>query len=262
VSRTTTGLGSVPLFVQSQTTPAPLYAQVETILASEISNRVLPPASQLPSETELAERFGVSRSTVREAIQNLKHRGLIEIRRGKGTFVVEPKVTEDLTPLAGRGGLETITPAGTRLGALGPPTAETLGKTIVEAERRVARALNVTTGSLVVRIQQLRSASGIPISFDEIFLPLSIGERFLDRPLPPSEPYFELAARKYNQPVVESAYRLEAIPAPPHVAKALQIEPAHPIFQIDRTTYTTARRPLDHCRHHYHGTFHGVGVRG
>jgi GntR family transcriptional regulator len=241
--------------------PAPLYAQVETILASEITNRVLLPGSQLPSETELAERFGVSRSTVRVAIQNLKHRSLIEIRRGKGTFVVEPKVTQDLTPLAGRGQLETITAAGTRTGALGPPTAETLGTTLVEAERRVARALNVTTGSLVVRIQQLRSASGIPISFDEIFLPLSIGERFLDRPLPP-EPFFELADCKYNQPVVESAYRLEAISAPPHVAKALQIEPAHPIFHIDRTTYTTSRRPLDHCRHHYHGMFHGVGVSG
>jgi GntR family transcriptional regulator len=194
--------------------PAPLYAQVETILDSEITNRVLPPGSQLPSETELAERFGVSRSTIREAIQNLKARGLIEIHRGKGTFVVEPIV------------------------------------------------LNLTTGSLVVRIQQLRSASGIPISFDEIFLPLSIGERFLDRPLPPPEPFFELADRRYNQPVVESAYRLAAIPAPPHVAKALQLEPAHPIFQIDRTTYTTSRRPLDHCRYHYHGSFHGVGVRG
>jgi GntR family transcriptional regulator len=242
--------------------PAPLYAQVETILASEITNRVLPPGSQLPSETELAERFGVSRSTIREAIQNLKARGLIEIHRGKGTFVVEPIVTQDLTPLAGPGGLETITVAGTRTGALGPSTAQTLGTTLVEAERSVARALNLTTGSLVVRIQQLRSAAGIPISFDEIFLPLSIGERFLDRPLPPPEPFFELADRKYNQPVVESAYRLAAIPAPSHVAKALQIEPAHPIFQIDRTTYTTSRRPLDHCRYHYHGSFHGVGVRG
>ena len=165
-------------------TPAPLYAQVETILASEITNRVLPPGGQLPSETELAERFGVSRSTVREAIQNLKHRGLIEIHRGKGTFVVEPKVSQDLTPLAGHGRLETITPAGTRTAALGPPTAQTLGTTIVEAERSVARALNVTTGSLVVRIHQLRSAAGIPISFDEN-LPAALNRRtFFGSPAP------------------------------------------------------------------------------
>jgi len=74
---------------------------------------------------------------------------------------------------------------------------------------------------------------------------------FLDRALPP-EPFCELADCKYSRPV-EAAYRLEAIPAPPHVAKALQLEPAHRFFQIDRT-YTAARppRPLPPS---YDGTF-------
>jgi len=71
-----------------------------------------------------------------------------------------------------------------------------------------------------------------------------------------------MRARDAASNPIASPQRLEAILAAPHVAKALQIEPAHPIFQIDCTTYTTSRRPLDHCRFHYHGTFHGVGVRG
>ena len=61
----------------------PLYAQVETILAADIANGTYPPGSRLPNETELVERYAVSRTTIRQTIQNLIRRGLVEIRRGK-----------------------------------------------------------------------------------------------------------------------------------------------------------------------------------
>ncbi|MGH8006555.1 MAG: GntR family transcriptional regulator, partial [Candidatus Binatia bacterium] len=70
---------------------APLYAKVETSLADDISAGILLTGSQLPPEDRLIERFGVSRTTVRKAIENLVARGLVEIRRGKGTFVAQPK---------------------------------------------------------------------------------------------------------------------------------------------------------------------------
>src|SRR5215472_11829208 len=63
-----------------------LYARVETVLANEISDGELKVGDQLPTEDSLVARFGVSRITVRRAIQNLVGRGLVEIRRGKGTF--------------------------------------------------------------------------------------------------------------------------------------------------------------------------------
>ena len=80
---------------------APLYTQVEAALASEISTATLPPGSQVPPEERLIERFGVSRTTIRKAIENLVARGLVEIRRGKGTFVAPPKLTQELTALTG-----------------------------------------------------------------------------------------------------------------------------------------------------------------
>src|SRR6266852_2932795 len=69
-----------------------LYARVETVLAGEITDGDLRIGDQLPTEDSLIARFGVSRITVRRAIQNLVSRGLVEIRRGKGTFVAAPKI--------------------------------------------------------------------------------------------------------------------------------------------------------------------------
>ena len=60
----------------------PLYAQVEAVLAADIAGGTLPAGSRLPTENDLIERFGVSRPTVRRAVQNLVSRGLVEIQRG------------------------------------------------------------------------------------------------------------------------------------------------------------------------------------
>src|SRR5258707_9054298 len=81
--------------------PLPLYAQVESILAAGIADGTFPPGSQLPTEDELIERYAVSRTTIRQTIQNLMRRGLVEIRRDKGTFVLQPKITQELTELSG-----------------------------------------------------------------------------------------------------------------------------------------------------------------
>src|SRR5712672_2197152 len=80
---------------------SPLYERVESVLAGDIADGSLPPETQLPSEDGLVARFKVSRTTVRKAIQNLVERGLVEVRRGKGTFVTHPKITQELTELTG-----------------------------------------------------------------------------------------------------------------------------------------------------------------
>jgi DNA-binding GntR family transcriptional regulator len=67
-----------------------LYGRVEKVLAGEITEGDLEIGDQLPTEDNLIARFGVSRITVRRAIQNLVSRGLVEIRRGQGTFVGAP----------------------------------------------------------------------------------------------------------------------------------------------------------------------------
>src|SRR3984957_8197710 len=145
-----------------------LYSRVETVLAGEISDGDLRVGDQLPTEDSLIARFEVSRITVRRAIQNLVNRGLVEIRRGKGTFVAAPKITQDLKELSGF--VEDMHALGHQ------PTARVIAKEIVPANATVARQLALTKGERVVRIRRVRLADSVPLSFDETYLPLESGE--------------------------------------------------------------------------------------
>ena len=224
--------------------PVPLYAQLESLLAAEITAGTLPPGSQLAKEEELVKRHAVSRTTVRQTIQNLIRRGLIEIRRGKGTFVLQPKITQELTELSGF--VEDMQSLGRNA------SARLLDKQTVPASESVARQLAITTGTPVVRIQRVRLADNSPLSFDETYLPREIGERILENDLE-TEPIFSLLEQKYDTPLVEAEYRLEAVSADITVARALGIGAGSPIFLIERTSYTTGHQPVDYEKLYYRG---------
>src|SRR6266699_1625162 len=221
-----------------------LYARVETVLAGEISDGDLKIGDQLPTEDSLIARFGVSRITVRRAIQNLVSRGLVEIRRGKGTFVAAPKITQDLTELSGF--VEDMHALGRK------PTARVIAKEIVTADATVASQLALTKGERVVRIRRVRLADGIPLSFDETFLPLEIGKKIITNNLK-VEPIFSLLERRYGVPLIEAEYKLDAVAAENEVARALRVKPRSPIFRIERTSYSTGSRPVDYETLHYRG---------
>lgn len=223
---------------------SPLYAKVEAALAAEIASAILAPGSQLPPEDRLIARFGVSRTTVRKAIENLVARGLVEIRRGKGTFVAQPKVTQNLTELTGF--VEDMLALGRT------PTARLLDKQVVPADADVARQLDVPLGSLVMRIQRVRLADGIAMSFDETYLPREIGEKIVTHDLD-AEPIFSLLEDRYCLPLTGAEYRLEAVIATPDIAQALAVEPGSAIFLIKRTSYTGEHHPIDYEKLYYRG---------
>jgi GntR family transcriptional regulator len=224
--------------------PLPLYAQVEAIIASSIADGTFPSGSRLPNEDELVERFTVSRTTIRQTIQNLIRRGLIEIRRGKGTFVTQPKITQEFTELSGF--VEDMQSLGRQT------SARVLDKQIVPASESIARQLALTTGALVVRIQRVRLADKAPLSFDETYLPREIGEKIIENDLE-TEPIFSLLEQKYKVPLLEAEYRLEAVSADATVARALRIAIGSPIFLIERTSYSVGQQPIDYEKLYYRG---------
>jgi GntR family transcriptional regulator len=223
---------------------SPLYSHVEAVLASEITDASLKVGDQLPTEDRLIDRFEVSRITVRRAIQNLVSRGLVEIRRGKGTFVAAPKITQELTDLTGF--VEDMHALGRK------PMARVIGKDIVIADMSVAGQLALTKGERVVRIRRVRVADGIPLSFDETYLPLALGKKIITNNLK-TEPIFSLLERKYDVPLIEAEYKLESVVAGPEVAAALRVKQGSPIFLIERTSYSTGGRPVDYEKLHYRG---------
>jgi GntR family transcriptional regulator len=174
----------------------------------------------------------------------LVQRGLVEIRRGKGTFVTHPKITQELTELTGF--VEDMQVLGRHA------KAKVLDQRVVAANQVVARQLAIPQGTLVVRIQRVRLADAIPLSFDETYLPKQLGEKVMADNLE-TEPIFSLLEQKYRTPLVEAEYRLEAVCADPAVAAALCIEAGSPIFLIERTSYSIGHRPVDYEKLHYRG---------
>ncbi|WP_028169180.1 GntR family transcriptional regulator [Bradyrhizobium elkanii] len=222
----------------------PLYAQVASALASDIAAGVLRPGAQLPSEEGLIDRFGVSRATVRKAVEHLMARGLVEIRRGRGTFVSEPKVRQELTELSGF--VEDMVALGRN------PTARLIDKRPIVAGNIVAQHLGVAPGTKVYRIKRVRIADGVAMSFDETYLPLEIGKKIVKNDLE-AEPIFALLEGKYGVPLINAEYQLEAVTAEEEVASALGVAIGSAIFLVERTSYTEGLRPIDYEKLYYRG---------
>jgi GntR family transcriptional regulator len=229
---------------ESPSTRLPLYVQVEEVLAARISSGALPVGAQLPSEDELIREFNVSRTTIRATIQNLVRQGLVEIRRGRGTFVASPRIVQELTELTGF--VEDMRVLG-RI-----PTARVLNREIISAAPLAAEKLAVPAGTPVVQIQRVRLSDGAPLSFDETYLPEDLGRRVMSDDLA-TEPIFTLLEERYDTPLVEAGYVLEATAAEPAIAMALEIPLGAPIFLIERTSYTSGHRAVDYERLHYRG---------
>jgi GntR family transcriptional regulator len=227
-----------------QSDPTPLYARLETQIAVGIANGQFPVGSRLPAEDDLVERFHVSRTTVRKAIQNLTVRGLVEIRRGTGTFVTTPRITQELTELTGF--VEDMQALGHN------PTARLIDRTVVAAGEGVARQLALPMGTRVMRIRRVRLANGVAMSLDETYLPLEIGEKIATHDLE-AEPIFALLEQRYGIPLVDAEYRLEAASADRDVAAALGVATGSPVFLIERTSYAAGDAPVDYEKLHYRG---------
>jgi GntR family transcriptional regulator len=146
---------SLALMSIDRRSPVPLYFQVAQYLERAIEDGRMPPGTRLDNEVLLAERLGLSRPTLRRAMQHLVDKGLLVRRRGVGTRVVQPKVRRplELTSL-----FDDLTTAGRR------PTTQVLSNEVVPATAEVAAPLDLAEGTDVIRITRLRSALDQPIA--------------------------------------------------------------------------------------------------
>ena len=134
-----------------------VWRQIEQVLAAEIAASGFGENGRLPSESELAQRFGVNRHTVRRAMLGLAAQGLVSVEQGRGTFVQPGAI--DYT-------IGRRTRFTENLREQGHATHGTvLSATAVKAEPKVAKALALRTGTLVYRIVSLHTADGVPLTY-------------------------------------------------------------------------------------------------
>jgi len=132
----------------------PLQARVQDSILDYISDQKLSGGDQLPTEPELMERFGVGRSTLREAMANLESKGILERIQGKGTFIRQ-------TPILLENGLDELRSVSEHIRSVGAvPSTSRLNVTIMPATRDIAEKLHIEIGEEVARIERVRRADG------------------------------------------------------------------------------------------------------
>ncbi|WP_208865826.1 GntR family transcriptional regulator [Streptomyces zinciresistens] len=222
-----------------RSSPVPLYFQLSQQLEAAIEHGALTPGSLLGNEIELAARLGLSRPTVRQAIQSLVDKGLLVRRRGVGTQVVHSQVKRPLELSSLYDDLES---AGQR------PATQVLVNTVVAASAEVAAALGVGEGSEVHRIERLRLAHGEPMAYLCNFLPPGlIG---LDTPHLEATGLYRLM-RAAGITLHSARQTIGARAATAAEAERLTEEEGAPLLTMQRVTFDDTGRAVEFGTHTY-----------
>lgn len=218
--------------------PVPLYYQLQMELTRQIRDGELVPGSQLPGEIELCDRYSVSRTVVRAALQELAHRGLIDKRRGVGSFVAAPKISERLfQSLAGVH--DEMSARGLKL------TTEILELTRVPADDLVAARLAISEGDEVHRLVRRRSVEGEPLLVGTTHLPVSLVSDLDVEELRNGSLYRFLRDR--HGVVVAKGHRtFESVAASEEDAERLEAEVGAPMSLIRSVGFTADGTPVEY----------------
>ncbi len=213
----------------------PRHSQISQWLRNQIEKGVYGPDEKLPSENELAKKFGVSRVTIRRALQSLESESIIYRCQGLGSFVSDERASHNLVRLTDFN--EDMANAG-----LDPSSIVQKFET-VEAPGWLAALLGVDEGSRVLQVDRLRLGDGEPVAFDSTWLPILYGQLLNESDLAESTIY-SLLEKNYDIPVNKGCYRISAEIADSEIASALKLDGQSAVLLIDRISYTIGNKPL------------------
>lgn len=217
----------------------PLYYQLVEILSEKIDSGELRSGEPIPSELQLQEQYGISRTTVRQAIARLVAAGKLRTVQGKGTFVAEPKVEEKV---------ETITSLSQQLLARNiKPGTKVLELVVTKPSPRVAEALALSSMDAVVRLERLRLADDEPLGISTAYLPYDLVPQLAEKGLN-SESLYEVLEGEYGLVLQEADESVSASAATEREAQLLGITANAPVLLVTRTTYLASGRPIEHSR--------------
>jgi GntR family transcriptional regulator len=229
----------------------PLYLQIKVLLEQSLDAGEWRPAEALPSETELALRYGVSQGTVRKALDALAADNVLVRRQGKGTFVAthteEKSSTFRFLRIRRNDGLNEY------------PGSRILDVRRGKASTERARLLAMKPGDPVILMRRVLAYSGEPVIFDEITLP---GALFKGLTRARAEDYegslYSFFETQFGVRILKAQEKLRAVPADAGSARVLKVAVGDPLLSVDRVTLTYGDRPVEWRRglcvtrhHHY-----------
>ena len=237
---------------QNMNSRLPLYAQLKEHLIVAIARNDLKPGDRLPSQRELRKQYGMSHMTIRRAIDELLHEGVIFAIPGKGLYVAGKKDDAEADPLA------SFTEELSRRGV--HPSSRVLAAEIVGASTILAQALGVAVGTQLVYLYRLRLADGLPMALQVAYLAHALCPGLLERELEHGSLYAALRER-YGLRPARSSRTVEAALAHQEHASLLDLTLPAALLIVEQLTYLVNGQVLEFSRTTYRGDRYRMPLR-
>lgn len=222
--------------------PVPIYHQIAQHLEQTIKDRRLGEGDPIPAEHELCETYGVSRMTVRQAIDVLAKQGLLIRQKGRGTFVSTPKLRQPLAAL-------TSFTMDMRSRGL-QPASRILSCEAMPAPADVREKLGLAEGDSIIRLARVRLANGVPQAYECSHLLYQDAEKILHMDLTDQSLYQTLCT-KCGLHLKTARESIEVNTPLPEICRLLEIPSGTPAFFIERLTYDARGRAVEYVQSHY-----------
>lgn len=219
----------------------PKYRQLLQLLRKQILSGELTPGARMPTEEDLVQTYGLSRGTVRKAIEQLVAEGLVRTEQGSGTYVsaahpnaVPFRFAEDRSEAS--------------------VSYRIVIQETVPASMEIAERLSLPFGEPVIHLLRQRSEKGRIAAFSERFLPRSLCPDLLAQDLTQGSIH-DILVNRSELPLLRAVVEIEAQMLGPEDAALLGVSPGTPAIVISRTTYTAPARPAVWYRAAYRDTY-------
>jgi GntR family transcriptional regulator len=236
-------------FSIDRSSPVPYYIQVRDALQMRIQDGSWHPGDQIPGEPELCRMFDVSRTVIRQALNDLVYRGLLVRKKGKGTFVAEPKIRESLVQKLTGFHQDMVEQGYT-------PVTRVLKQGLVPANRKVAAYLGIEEGTEVVEIERLRFVQDEPIQLTTTYLPYRVCPELLHQDLTDRSLYIFLE-KQCGIMIARGHRSIEAVAANDYEARLLQVKKGAPLIMLNSVSFLSDGTPVEY----YHALHRGDRTR-
>lgn len=222
---------------------SPVYIQIHNELRENIEAGKWQIGEKIPAERELAAEFGVSRMTLRQAIQTLVDDGILERRVGAGTYVANRKVQEKMA------GVTSFTELMQALGK--EPSSKTISYHLTFPSQNEAETLHLQPGERVLRMERIRYGNQIPICYEAAAIPASLVEGFSKEEITTS--FFKTLADKANLYPGHATQAVSAVSATERIAEYLGIRRGDALLRMNQVSYLQDGRPFEYVHSQYVG---------
>lgn len=226
----------------------PLPELIAESIRQAINEGQLQPGEQLPGEPQFAEQLGVSRTTLRDAVRILVGEGILERRRGVGTFITN-------NPLVNiQEGLETLLSTTELILKKGyiPGTSASKGETIPATEN-LAAILEVPAGTPLVHLSRTRTANGIPVIHCEEYLPLTLlGVEKIEEN--PDDWSLYKLLKEAGFSISSAVCKVAPVVADPNLVTKLNVLINHPLLLLRQTHFANDNRPILYCENYHNSS--------